>query len=359
MNENMISPALPPKAEMARAFSEKDESYDGVFFVAVRTTGIFCRPSCPTRPRLGNVEFHPSIRECLFAGYRPCLRCRPLETNGAPPAWAGELIARVAAAPETRIGAEELRALGVSPERARRWFKQHHGMSFAAWCRGFRLASAFTQIRQGSSLDDVTFGSGFESHSGFRDAFARTFGQAPGRSRRTGSRIVTGMIESPLGPLLAAAGDEGVCFLEFTDRRMLERNLDTLRRRFGCAIIPGEHRLLGQLRKELALYFQGKLREFTSPIVPRGTPFQERVWSELRRIPCGETISYDELARRIGQPTAQRAVARANGMNRICILTPCHRVIGKDGTLTGYGGGLWRKRLLLELEKSGNLAGRL
>jgi AraC family transcriptional regulator of adaptative response/methylated-DNA-[protein]-cysteine methyltransferase len=343
---------------MERAFSKKDQSYDGVFYVAVRTTGIFCRPSCPSRPKLVNVEFHPSIRECLFAGYRPCRRCRPLETNGAPPAWAGELIARVEATPDARIGAAELRALGVSPERARRWFKRHYGMSFAAWCRGFRMASAFTQIRQGSSLDDVTFGTGFESHSGFRDAFARTFGQAPGRSRHTGSRIVVGMIESPLGPLLAAASDEGVCFLEYTDRRMLEHNLATLRRRFDCAIIPGEHRFLDQLRKELALYFQGRLRKFTPPILARGTPFQERVWSELRRIPCGETISYDKLARRIGQPTAQRAVARANGMNRICILIPCHRVIGKDGTLTGYGGGLWRKRLLLELEKSGNLAGR-
>jgi AraC family transcriptional regulator of adaptative response/methylated-DNA-[protein]-cysteine methyltransferase len=162
------------------------------------------------------------------------------------------------------------------------------------------------------------------------------------------------MIESPLGPLLAGASDSGICLLEYTDRRMLEHNFETMRRRFGCAVVPGEHAWLKQLRGELAEYFAGKRQAFAVPLESRGTPFQEKVWAELRRIPHGETISYDELARRIGQPTAQRAVARANGMNRICILIPCHRVIGKDGSLTGYGGGLWRKRLLLELERAAN-----
>jgi AraC family transcriptional regulator of adaptative response/methylated-DNA-[protein]-cysteine methyltransferase len=266
-------------------------------------------------------------------------------------------MARVEAAPDARLKAADLRALGVTPERARRWFMQHYGMSFAAWCRGHRLAGAFARIRRGAPLDDVALDSGFESHSGFREAFTRTFGEAPGRTRRNGECIVTAMLESPLGPLVAGASDAGVCLLEYTDRRMLERNFETMRRRFGCAVVPGEHRLLNQLRRELQEYFAGQRRDFSAPLAPRGTPFQEKVWRELRRIPYGETISYDALARRIGQPTAQRAVARANGMNRICILIPCHRVIGKDGSLTGYGGGLWRKRLLLELERSGKLPG--
>jgi AraC family transcriptional regulator, regulatory protein of adaptative response / methylated-DNA-[protein]-cysteine methyltransferase len=170
-------------------------------------------------------------------------------------------------------------------------------------------------------------------------------------------RVVIAMLESPLGPLLAGATDQGINLLEYTDRRMLEHNLQALRRRFGCAIVPGQHPLLERLRVELDEYFQGQRQEFTLPPVARGTPFQDKVWQELRRIPYGETISYDELARRIGQPTAQRAVARANGMNYVAILIPCHRVIGKDGTLTGYGGGLWRKRLLLELERTGRLPG--
>jgi AraC family transcriptional regulator of adaptative response/methylated-DNA-[protein]-cysteine methyltransferase len=337
---------------MLRAFSRKDAGYDGVFFVAVKSTGIFCRPSCPSRPDPANVEFFGSVKDCLFAGYRACKRCRPLETNGAPPPWVAELMKRVEAAPERQLRAGDLRVLGVSPERARRWFKEHYGMSFVAWCRGQRLAGAFTQIRNGAKIDDVVFDSGFESHSGFRDAFSRTFGDAPGRARGTGGSIITEMIESPLGPLLAGASEEGICLLEYTDRRMLEHNFETMRRRFGCAVVPGRHRLLDQLKAELGEYFAGKRRHFAVPLSARGTPFQEKVWNELRKIPHGETISYDELARRVGQPTAQRAVARANGMNRICILIPCHRVIGKDGSLTGYGGGLWRKRLLLDLERS-------
>jgi AraC family transcriptional regulator of adaptative response/methylated-DNA-[protein]-cysteine methyltransferase len=346
---------LPPRAEMLRAVAAKDTTFDGVFYVAVTTTGIFCRPSCPSRPAAGNLEFFGSVKQCLFAGYRACKRCHPLEANGAPPDWVADLMKRVEASPDSRIKAADLRSLGITPERARRWFKEHYGMSFVAWCRGNRLAGAFNKIRNGANLDDVALGTGFESHSGFRDAFGRTFGHAPGRARSEGNRIVVTTLESPLGPLLAAASDDGLGLLEYTDRRMLESNLETMRRRFGCAVVPGAHRLLDQIRGELQEYFDGQRRDFTVPLAPRGTPFQEKVWQELRDIPYGETISYDELAKRIGRPTAQRAVAGANGMNRICILIPCHRVIGKDGSLTGYGGGLWRKRLLLDLERAGHL----
>jgi AraC family transcriptional regulator of adaptative response/methylated-DNA-[protein]-cysteine methyltransferase len=351
MKQIETMPLLPTRREMLRAVREKNTHYDGVFFVAVKTTGIFCRPSCPSRPKPENVEYFGTVKECLFAGYRPCKRCHPLETNGTPPAWAAQLISRIEAVPDTRLRASDLRELGVSPERARRWFKQNYGMSFAAWSRGFRLAGAFNRIRNGEKLDDTIFDSGFDSHSGFRDAFSRTFRDAPGRARNHGDRIITAMIETPLGPLLAGATEEGICLLEYTDRRMLEHNLTTLGRRFARPMVPGEHKWLSQLRRELADYFAGNLSAFTVPLASGGTAFQEKVWAQLRRIPHGETISYDELARRIGQPTAQRAVARANGMNRICILIPCHRVIGKDGSLTGYGGGLWRKRLLLELER--------
>jgi AraC family transcriptional regulator of adaptative response/methylated-DNA-[protein]-cysteine methyltransferase len=342
---------------MEQAFATKDASYDGVFYVAVKTTGIFCRPSCPSQPKLENVEFFLAVKDCLFAGYRPCKRCHPLEANGQPPDWARELISRVQAEPDGPFKAADLRTLGITPERARRWFQQHYGMSFAAWCRGNRLASAFMRIRQGATLDDAVFESGFQSHSGFREAFSRVFDEAPGRSRANGERVVMAMVESPLGPLLAGATDEGIVLLEYTDRRMLEHNLNAMRRRFGCAFVPGQHRLLDHLRDQLNEYFRGERQEFTLPLASRGTPFQDKVWRELRRIPHGETLSYDELARRIGQPTAQRAVARANGMNYVAILIPCHRVIGKDGSLTGYGGGLWRKRLLLELERTGRMPG--
>lgn len=357
MTTNLLPALTPTRAEMEKAFENKDTSYDGVFYVAVKTTGIFCRPSCPSRPKLENTEFFLSVKECLFAGYRPCKRCHPLEATGKPPEWAQQLILRVESDGDARLKAADLLALGVTPERARRWFQQHYGMSFATWCRGHRLAGAFMRLRQGASVDDAALDSGFESHSGFREAFARAFGEAPGRSRANGERVVITMIETPLGPMLAGATEKGINFLEYTDRRMLEHNLKTMRRRFGCAVVPGKHPLLEKLRQELREYFGGRRRQFTLPPASRGTPFQDRVWEELRRIPFAETISYDELAGRIGQPTAQRAVARANGMNYVAILIPCHRVIGKDGSLTGYGGGLWRKRLLLELERTGQLPG--
>ncbi len=357
MKMNELPGLSPKREEMERAFVRKDAGYDGVFYVAVKTTGIFCRPSCSSQPKLENVEFFLTVKDCIFAGYRACKRCHPLEANGKPPEWARELMARVEAEPDVRLRAGDLRDLGITPERARRWFQQNYGMSFAAWCRGNRLAGAFMRLREGATLDDAVFDSGFESHSGFRSAFARVFGEAPGRSRENGERVVVTMLETRLGPLLAGATDQGVNLLEYTDRRMLEQNLAALGRRFGCPIVPGKHPLLARLRNELDDYFDGELREFTLPLAARGTPFQEQVWQQLRRIPYGQTISYDELAHRVGQPTAQRAVARANGMNCVAILIPCHRVIGKDGSLTGYGGGLWRKRLLLELERTGRLPG--
>jgi AraC family transcriptional regulator, regulatory protein of adaptative response / methylated-DNA-[protein]-cysteine methyltransferase len=342
--------------EMERAFYGKDASYDGVFYVAVRTTGIFCRPSCPARPKRENVEFFPSIRTAIFAGYRPCKRCCPTEVDGKPPPWVADLIKRTEAQPERKITAGELRTLGISAERARRWFADHYGMTFAEWQRGRRLAEAFTQIRDGSPIDDVVFANGYASHSGFRSAFAKTFGSTPGKLQ-PGEFIAARFIETPLGPVLAAAVLSGICFLEFSDRRMLEHNYRQIRQRFRLPVLPATNPLLDQLNAEIDSYFKGKLNRFTVPLAIRGTPFQERVWLELLLIPYGKTISYQELAQRVGDVKSARAVARANGMNRIGILIPCHRVIGKDGELSGYGGGVWRKRLLLELERKGHLPG--
>jgi len=343
--------ALPSQREMERAIRKRDASYDGVFFVAVRTTRIFCRPSCPSRPALPrNHEFYASVREAIFAGYRPCKRCLPLNVNGHPPGWVARLLRAVERDPSARLTDADVRALSVDPARARRYFLKHHGMTFLAYCRGRRMSTAIEQIRNGESLDEVALGNGYESHSGFRDAFTRTFGKPPGRHRAEGCVVVT-WLESPLGPLVAGAADDGVCLLEFSDRRMLETQFITLRRRFTCAIVPGKNAHLDQLASELERYFAGKLTEFRVPVVYPGTGFQHAVWDELRRIPYGETRSYEALARAVGAPGAQRAVGRANGQNRIAIVLPCHRVVNKDGRLGGYGGGLWRKQFLLDLER--------
>jgi AraC family transcriptional regulator of adaptative response/methylated-DNA-[protein]-cysteine methyltransferase len=151
--------------------------------------------------------------------------------------------------------------------------------------------------------------------------------------------------------MIAGANEQGVCLLEFTDRRMLEAQLDTIRRRFRCALVPGENEHITQLRMALGEYFSGDRRTFEVPLSYPGTEFQMRVWRELLAIPYGETRSYEGIAAAIDTPNAVRAVGRANGMNRIAILIPCHRVIGKDGSPVGYGGGLWRKRWLLDHER--------
>jgi AraC family transcriptional regulator of adaptative response/methylated-DNA-[protein]-cysteine methyltransferase len=339
---------------MERAYQRSDASYDGVFYLGVRTTGIFCRPSCPARkPKPENVEFFAMPKEALFAGYRPCLRCRPLEGDEAPP-WVARLLARVERRPDSRIHERDLRTMGVEPARVRRYFHTRYGLTFQAYCRARRLAQAFERIRQGGSLDDAVFETGYESHSGFREAFHKTFGQPPGKTSEADC-IRLAWLDTPLGPMIAGATDGGICFLDFTDRRMLEHQLMALRRRFKAGLAPGRHAHLTTLRRELAEYFAGKRQDFDVPLEMRGTAFEMRVWQELQRIPYGETRSYSEMAQRVGRPAAVRAVGHANGLNTISVIVPCHRVVGKNGDLVGYGGGLWRKRRLLHLESASAL----
>jgi AraC family transcriptional regulator of adaptative response/methylated-DNA-[protein]-cysteine methyltransferase len=172
---------------------------------------------------------------------------------------------------------------------------------------------------------------------------------------RVGQRpVIMGEIESPVGVLVAGATEEGVCLLEFRDRELLETQVSKIRSRVGPTA-AGSHPLLDQLAIELEEFFSGRRREFSVPLVYPGTRFQERVWNALRAIPYGETISYEELARRVGAPSGQRAVGHANGQNPIAIVIPCHRVVNKSGKLGGYGGGLWRKKILLGLEQAPEL----
>lgn len=348
---------LPPRAEMERAYLRSDASYDGLFYLGVRTTGIFCRPSCHARkPRSENVEFFPSPKDAMFAGYRPCLKCKPVGGDGEPP-WVALLLKRIEARPDQRIRERDLRGMDLSPERVRRYFADRYGLTFQAYCRARRLAGAFEQIRDGKSIDDAVFDTGYESHSGFRDAFRKLIGQPPASAGRDGE-AATGAIrltwmETPIGPMIAGANDAGVCLLEFTDRRMLEHQFEMLKRRFKTPLVPGRHRYLDQLRRELEEYFAGTRQSFDVPVHAPGSAFEESVWAALCRIPFGETRSYEDIARELGSPRAVRAVGRANGLNRIAIVIPCHRVVNKSGELGGYGGGLWRKRRLLYLERGG------
>lgn len=203
-------------------------------------------------------------------------------------------------------------------------------------------------------MTDAAVQSALQSENDFRRTFAKVFGAAPGAAPARETMIVD-CIQSPVGPLIAGATSEAVVLLEFIDPQILEgqlqARLETLRNRFTASIVPGSNHWLMQLRRQLAGYFASQLREFSLPLQYPGTPFQEKVWSTLLQIPYGETWSYLDVAHRIDDPKATRAVGTANGMNRIAIVIPCHRVVNANGELGGYGGGLWRKRILLDLEK--------
>jgi AraC family transcriptional regulator of adaptative response/methylated-DNA-[protein]-cysteine methyltransferase len=341
---------------MYRALTERDGSFDGVFFVAVRTTGIFCRPACSAKtPHRENVEFYPSARDALVAGYRPCLRCHPLEPEGAAPEWIESLLAKVEEDPSRRWKDSDLRAHDLDPARVRRWFLRHHGLTFQAYQRARRLGLALGRLRQGEKWEGVGYTHGFESASGFHDAFARTFDAKPNHAADV-APIVTTRILTPLGPMIAGATAEGLCLLEFADRRMLETQLDRVRTSFRRPTLPGTNEHTLKIAEELDKYFTSSLQEFTVPLLMNGTPFQVAAWNQLLRIPYGQTISYEQQARAMERPGAQRAVGKANGDNRIAIVIPCHRVVRQNGDLCGYGGGLWRKKFLLELERKSILS---
>ena len=341
---------MPSSHEMYEALVRRDSQYEGIFVVAVRTTGIFCRPTCAARtPKASNVEFYPAPREALLAGYRPCKRCTPMEPAGAAPVWLDELLAAIENEPTRRFKDADLCAMGLEPARVRRWFKRHHGMTFQAYQRARRLGAALGQLRQGADLTATAYDHGYESLSGFRDAFRDLFGDAPGRARGK-TRVVVSRVLTPLGAMLAGATDTHLCLLEFCDRRMLETQIARLRKYISAGFVPGENEILAATQAELDGYFQGTLEEFSLPLLTPGTEFQRAVWDQLVTIPYGQTRTYAEQAQAIGRPQAVRAVGKANGDNRLAIVIPCHRVIGARGELVGYGGQLWRKKALLELE---------
>ena len=342
---------LPPSDTMYRALVNRDASFEGIFYVGVRTTGIFCRPTCSAKkPARENVDFFATPSEALHGGYRPCLRCQPMDPDKRPPKLIERLREEVERAPGGRLTDKELAAMSIDPSTARRQFKRHYGMTFQAYHRARRMGLALREVRRGGRVDEAKNGSGFESASGFREAFTRIFGDPP-TAAKSRAPMFAERIETPLGAMVAVADDEGLRLLEFADRRATERELSILRKRLRTNIVPGEHPHLEAIRSQLADYFSGKNLEFDVPFAPVGSPFQLRAWKILRSIPLGETRSYSWMAKQLGDVEMRRAVGRANGENMMCIVIPCHRVIRADGTLCGYGGGLWRKKWLLDHER--------
>lgn len=335
---------------MYNALLRKDASFEGQFYVAVKTTGIFCRPSCTARkPKRENVEFFYNTKDAIVHGYRPCKVCSPLENLGSTPTYIKNIIKEINENPSAKIKDYHLRERGLEPNKLRRWFKKNLNITFHSYQRMMRLNNAFTKLQNGERVTDIAFDSGYESLSGFNDSFKNVVGNAPTKSK-TKQVINLIRMETPIGPMYAAATEKGICMFDFTDRRMLETEFKDLSRYLNAVVLPGENPHFDLLKKEIGEYFDGKRKTFTVPLDAPGTEFQKSVWEELKRIPYGKTISYKTQATNLKKPEAVRAVASANGHNRISIIIPCHRVIGEDGTLTGYGGGLWRKKWLLDFE---------
>ncbi|KIC92236.1 bifunctional transcriptional activator/DNA repair enzyme AdaA [Flavihumibacter sp. ZG627] len=337
---------------MYQAILDKNAEFTGLFYTAVKTTGIFCRPTCTARkPKRENVVFYTSSSEAIRDGFRACKVCRPMELPDETPPLIRDLLDKLSEDPSAKFRDHDLRQRGLEPHALRRWFLKHHGITFHAYQRMHRINSAFKKISSGAPVTGIAFDAGYDSLSGFGDSFKSVFGYAPSESRQK-QVIDIKRIETPLGTMLACAVKDGICLLEFSDRKMLETELKDLSRIFNATIIQGQNPHFPLLEKELQAYFSGKLTEFTVPLHTPGTSFQQAVWNELRAIPFAATRSYKEMAGAVGKPDAVRALANANGMNRVAIIVPCHRVIGSDGSLTGYAGGIWRKQWLLNHESS-------
>ncbi|MEL6840329.1 MAG: trifunctional transcriptional activator/DNA repair protein Ada/methylated-DNA--[protein]-cysteine S-methyltransferase [Pseudomonadota bacterium] len=340
---------LPSDDTLYDALLARDPAYDGRAFVGVSSTGVFCRLTCPARkPKRENCTFFNHVSDCLQAGFRPCRRCHPLGAAAGADTNVQTLLKALETEPTRKWQEADIARLGFDPSTIRRAFKRHFGMTFLEMARGRRLAHGFSALRDGKVID-AQLTAGFESASAFRAAFAKLTGQAPA-DFRSDAMLLADHIPTPLGSMIAVCDDRALHLLEFADRKALPTELARLRHMTKGSIGVGQTKVTKQVGAELHAYFSGQSAAFQSPLVLHGTEFTKQVWRALQAIKPGETRSYSALAAQIGAPQATRAVARANGANQIALMIPCHRVIGADGALTGYGGGLWRKQKLIALE---------
>lgn len=343
---------LPDDTTLYRALTGRDPAFEGIAWVGVSTTGIFCRLTCPARkPRPENCRWFESPAAALSAGFRPCRRCHPLGPEAAGDPVVRQMLTALESDPARRWTEGDVAGLGLDPSTVRRAFKRHYGMTFLDLARQSRLREGVRGLGGGAPVIEAQLDAGFDSASGFRDAFARLFGHPPAAMARGAPGLVAEWIDTPLGGMIAVADDLNLHLLEFTDRKALAAELRRLSAAAGGRIGLGRTAITDASEAQLARYFAAQSGAFDLPLTLHGTPFLREVWSELRAIPAGTTVSYGQLAARLGRPSAARAVAKAVGTNQIAIVVPCHRVVGADGSLTGYAGGLWRKQALIEIER--------
>jgi O-6-methylguanine DNA methyltransferase len=361
--------SLPDPDQCYAAMLRRDPAFDGRFFVGVTSTGIYCRPVCPARtPLRKNCSFHASAAAAQAAGFRACKRCRPESAPGSP-AWNGTAASVARAlklidagaldAVDAPVAVEALGdRLGVGARQVRRLFARHLGVSPVAVAQAKRLAAAVVLIDAGRMpMAEVATAAGFGSVRRFNEVFARVHGETPAARRKRQQGVMTMQLTlsryvAPVGELLLVTDADGrLRALDFNDFEERMRRL--LARHYGVVeLVAGA--VPAAIAAALDGYFAGDLTAVDAvPVATGGTEFQKSVWAALRSIPAGETRGYGALAAAIGKPGAARAVGLANGMNPIGIVVPCHRVIGASGALTGYAGGVERKRWLLAHEGRG------
>jgi AraC family transcriptional regulator of adaptative response/methylated-DNA-[protein]-cysteine methyltransferase len=339
------------EARCWRAVQGRDRSAEGLFWYSVRTTGVYCRPTCPSRlPRRENVDFHDSPASAERAGFRPCKRCRPQSVTRDGATLVADACRLIDAAESPPGLAELARAAAMSPFYFHRLFKQITGVTPKAYGQARRAARLRTELAGGAEVTAAAYDTGFNSSARFYAQTKANLGMTPSefRSGGRGHVIRFAVGQCSLGAILVAATDQGVCAIELGDDADLL--LHDFQIRFPKADLVGDDPDFARL-VTLAIRMADRPAEpFDLPLDIRGTAFQRRVWEQLRQIPAGTTISYAELARRIGQPSAIRAVAGACASNRIALAIPCHRVVRTGGDLSGYRWGIERKRALLSKE---------
>jgi len=332
----------------------KDRRADGQFFFSVRTTGVFCRPSCPARlARRENVAFHSTCDAAEAAGFRPCKRCRPREASQSERDAA--LIARACSLIETSEAPPRLAALaaaaGLSPFHFHRVFKAITGLTPKGYADAHRADRVRKALPASKTITGAIYDAGFNSNGRFYASSNHVLGMTPRRYRAGGERLQIRFAigECSLGSILVAATDKGVCaILMGSDPHLLIRQLQD---RFAKAELIGGDASFEKLVAQVIGFVEQPRLGLDLPLDVQGTAFQQRVWKALRRIGVGKTASYGQIAARIGSPTSIRAVAQACGANMIAVAIPCHRVIRTDGQLSGYRWGVQRKQALLEREQ--------
>jgi AraC family transcriptional regulator of adaptative response/methylated-DNA-[protein]-cysteine methyltransferase len=358
MTTAIMAASSKPDPDAARwlAVTRRDARADGTFVFAVRTTGVYCRPSCPVRrPNRENAEFHTTPAEAERSGFRPCKRCRP---NLATPLDAEQ--SRVIAAACKQIanddGApqdiESLAAVaGMSPSHFHRTFKRHTGLTPKAYATAHRAQRLRDALPRSRAVISAMLDSGFNSVARFYDSAPAALGMSPStfRAGGAGASIRYAIGRCTLGRILVAASDRGVCALSLGDDP--DELVRDLQRRFPGAEHIARNKSFTELVRKVITFVDDPSIGWSLPLDLRGTAFQHRVWQALREIPLGTTQTYAELAARIGRPTATRAVGRACGGNPVAVIVPCHRVVGKSGSLTGYRWGVDRKAKLLNQER--------